>query len=39
VVRKHAAEWEASIGRQVKAVPSFTEVVAKLRTGLERIVI
>lgn len=38
LLARNAAAWGASIGRQVKAVPPFEQVVAELRTGLEGIV-
>ena len=38
LLARNATTWEASIGRQVKAVPPFKQVVAELRTGLERII-
>lgn len=38
LLARNAAAWGASIGRQVKAVPPFEQVVAELQTGLARIV-
>lgn len=38
LLARNATAWEASIGRQVKDVPPFEQVVAELRIGLKRIV-
>lgn len=38
LIARNAAAWEASIGRQVRDVPSFKHVVSELRIDLERII-
>ncbi len=39
ILERNSAAWEASIGRQVKDVPSFKLVVKELRAGLERLLL
>jgi predicted nucleotidyltransferase component of viral defense system len=39
ILARNAAAWKASIGRQVKDVPSFEIVVKELRAGLERLLL